>query len=54
MAITPWRPGSTQPQRPHEDTCGCEQCEMVFHIVRYMLFYMPPTDRALRLPPEQD
>jgi hypothetical protein len=41
-------------QRPHDDNCGCEECEMVFHIVRYMLFYMEPTDRALRLPPRRD
>jgi hypothetical protein len=51
MGTTTWRPG--QP-RPHEDSCDCERCEMVFHIVRYMLFYMEPTDRALRLPPRRD
>jgi len=42
------------PHNPENAGCDCEQCEMISCIVRYMLFWMPPTDRALRLPPERD
>lgn len=46
-----WRREGTY---PHEDNCGCERCELTYHIVRYMLFYMEPTDRAVRLPDPAD
>lgn len=51
MGITAWRP---EAPHPHENGCGCEQCEINRTIAVYMLFWMPPTDRALRLPPRRD
>lgn len=32
---------------PEDGGCACSECEMVFHIVRYMLFWMPRSDRAI-------
>lgn len=30
--------------------CACGQCEITAALVTYMMLFMEPTDRALRLP----